>query len=98
MTPVSDPEASSQHLLIRHKYHVLIGTYLAITSFLFYRIYRQPFSPAIKSEQYETIFKGTTLAAVVGGVAMSSRGRAKYRQHREGNYPSKAQGHDSETK
>ncbi|XXG99964.1 Chitinase 2 [Hypoxylon texense] len=84
MTSATDPEASPQSPFSRYKYHVLVATYLAVTSFFFYRVYRQPFSRAIKSEQYETIFKGTSLAAVVGGVAMSSAGRAKYRRHREG--------------
>ncbi|KAL7624996.1 hypothetical protein AAE478_004210 [Parahypoxylon ruwenzoriense] len=87
-----DPDAPPPHPLFRYKYHVLIWTYLILTSSLFCRIYRQPFSLAMKSEQYETIFKGTTLAAVVGGVAMSSAGRAKYRQYREENYLSTTQG------
>ncbi|KAI1080686.1 hypothetical protein F5B20DRAFT_538557 [Whalleya microplaca] len=81
-----DSEHPPENILSRYKYHLLIGTYLAITSLSFYRVHRQPFSPAIKSEQYETIFKGTTLAAVVGGVAMSTAGQAKYWQHREGTY------------
>ncbi|KAI1501076.1 hypothetical protein F5X99DRAFT_428655 [Biscogniauxia marginata] len=67
--------------IYHYKYHLLVGTYVTLTSLLFYRVRRQPFSAAIKSEQYETIFKGTTLAAVVGGVFMSDAGRAKYRQY-----------------
>lgn len=82
MASGTNPDAP-QHLLFQYKYHVLIGAYLAATSFFFYRVYRQPFSAMIKSEQYETIFKGTTLVTVVGGVAMSSAGRVRYRRHRE---------------
>ncbi|KAI1411907.1 hypothetical protein F5Y13DRAFT_52580 [Hypoxylon sp. FL1857] len=83
MTSITESEAPPQHPLSRYKYHLLIGAYLVSTSFFFYRVYRQPFSTAIKSKQYETIFKGTTLAAVVGGVAMSSGGRARYRQYKK---------------
>ncbi|KAI1875974.1 uncharacterized protein JN550_001470 [Neoarthrinium moseri] len=68
----------------RYKYHVLIGSYIALTSVFFWRVHRQPYSRSIKAEQYETIFKGTTLAAVVAGVAVSSSGREKYRRPREG--------------
>ncbi|CAJ2508156.1 Uu.00g093420.m01.CDS01 [Anthostomella pinea] len=82
MATTTNANPPPESLLNRYKYHLLIGSYLALTSLFFYRVHRRPFSTAIKSEQYETIFKGTTLAAVVGGVAMSSSGRAKYRQYR----------------
>jgi hypothetical protein len=64
--------------LDRHKYQVLVGTYVAVTAVLFLRVHRQPYSSAVKWEQYETIFKGTSLAAVLGGIAMSNTGREKY--------------------
>lgn len=68
----------------RYKYHFLVCGCMAATSVMFYRVHRQPYASAIKWEQYETIFKGTSLATVVAGAAMSSAGREKYRRHREG--------------
>ncbi|KAK7946618.1 uncharacterized protein PG986_010939 [Apiospora aurea] len=47
-----------------YKYKLLAGTYLSITALLCYRVHCQPYAPAIKWEQYETIFKGTSLSAV----------------------------------
>ncbi|OTB18756.1 hypothetical protein K445DRAFT_223970 [Daldinia sp. EC12] len=83
MALAADLETVPQHPLLRNRYRILIGTYLVVTSFFFYRVYRQPFSRVIKSEQYETIFKGTTLAAVIIGVSMSSTGKAKYQRYRK---------------
>ncbi|KAI1658901.1 hypothetical protein F4813DRAFT_33252 [Daldinia decipiens] len=83
MTLTPELETTLQHPLFRYKYRILIGTYLATTNFFLYRVYRQSFSWVIRSGQYETIFKGTALAAVIGGVVMSSAGRAKYRQYKE---------------
>ena len=59
--------------LHRHKYQILLGTYLTVTVAAFFRIAQQPYSRSIKAEQFESIFKGTTLAAVVVGVAISGR-------------------------
>ncbi|KAF3004442.1 hypothetical protein E8E14_001412 [Neopestalotiopsis sp. 37M] len=61
----------------RYKYRFLVCGYMAATSIMFYRVHRQPYASAIKWEQYETIFKGTSLATVVAGAAMSSAGREK---------------------
>ncbi|KAK8070959.1 hypothetical protein PG997_011162 [Apiospora hydei] len=66
-----------------YKYKLLAGTYLIITALLCYRVHRQPYAPAIKWEQYETIFKGTSLSAVVGGVAMSNGGQRRYTMYRD---------------
>ncbi|KAI0595337.1 hypothetical protein F4775DRAFT_595432 [Biscogniauxia sp. FL1348] len=74
MSPPAKSETPSSSLVRKYKYHLLIGIYTTVTSLLFYRVHRQPFALAIKSEQYETIFKGTTLAAVIGGIAMSNTG------------------------
>lgn len=83
-SPASNTEQSGAGFLGRYKYHVLAGAYIAATSVMFYRVHRQPYASAIKWEQYETIFKGTSLATVITGVAISSAGREKYRRHREG--------------
>ena len=83
MSPSAKPETPSNSLVQKYKYHLLIGVYTTVTSLLLYRVHRQPFALAIKSEQYETVFKGTTLAAVIGGIAMSDTGRAKFRQYQD---------------
>ncbi|KAI8966176.1 hypothetical protein F5Y11DRAFT_215083 [Daldinia sp. FL1419] len=82
MPATPDHETAPRHFLFRCRYYILVGAYLMATSYLFYHVHRQPFSRVIKSEQYETIFKGTSLVAVIGGIAMSSSGKAKYRQYR----------------
>ena len=61
----------SSSRLTAYRYPLLCGFYLAITGAAFYRIYRQPYSTSIKWEQYETVFKGTTLAAALAGLVMS---------------------------
>ena len=62
-----------QTWLQRHKYHTLVGAYIIITGVAILRISRQPYSRNIKAEQIESIFKGTTLGAVVVGIAMNGR-------------------------
>lgn len=57
--------------LWRNRFPILVGTYIALTSTLFYRVSRSPLSTSRKWEQYETIFKGTTLAGVVAGIGLS---------------------------
>ncbi|KAK6839672.1 hypothetical protein PG987_005538 [Apiospora arundinis] len=60
-----------------YKYKLSAGTYLGIITLLCYRVHRKPHAPIIKRGQYETIFKGTGLSAVVGGMLMSSEGAEK---------------------
>lgn len=62
--------------LLRYKYQILAASYITITSFFFYRISRQPFSRSMKTEQAESVFKATTLAAVIGGIGLGGFGRA----------------------
>ena len=62
----------------KYRYPALFTTWLAVTGALFLRIKRQPYSTRLKVEQYEIIFKGTSLAAVVLGIGMSAGG---YRRH-----------------
>jgi hypothetical protein len=50
-----------------NRYKLLLSTYIIVTGAAFCTVYRQPYSRAVKLEQIETIFKGTTLAAVLIG-------------------------------
>lgn len=50
----------------------IFAVWLVGTSAAFYRVSRQPFPARQKWEQYETIFKGTTLAAALAGIAVGS--------------------------
>lgn len=54
------------------KYPLLIISYTLLTAALTLRITKQPYTPSIKAEQIESIVKGTTLGALVIGVAISS--------------------------
>ena len=69
------PQSQATHLdtLARWKYQILFGVWLGGTAAVFWRIRRQPFRQAVKIEQYETVFKGTSLAAAVTGIAMSGK-------------------------
>lgn len=58
---------------IEYKFHILIGGYTLITALAILRVNRQPYSPSVKAEQIETIFKGTTLGAVVLGIGLSGK-------------------------
>jgi len=66
-----------------YKYKLLTGTWLGVTALLCYRVHQQPYAPAIKWGQYETVFKGTSLSAVVGGVLMSGGGQRRYTMYRD---------------
>ena len=57
----------------RYRYQCLVAVYAIVTASAYLRVHRQPYNFAVKTEQYETIFKGTTLAAAVAGIAMSDR-------------------------
>lgn len=57
--------------LSRYRYRILFGAWLFVTGVAFFRVSRQPYNSRIKSEQYETIFKGTSLAAVLAGIGVS---------------------------
>lgn len=65
--PIPEP------LWSQNKYLLLFCAYTTITAAAFLRINRQPYSASVKWEQYETVFKGTSLAAVIAGVGMSGR-------------------------
>lgn len=61
----------------KYKYDALFGTWLLVTGAMFMRIKRQPYSTRLKVEQYESIFKGTSLGAIVLGIGMSPKGVMK---------------------
>jgi len=66
-----DLKHDERSALHNYKYYLLTGVYIAVTSAAFYRVHRQPYHSAIKWEQYETIFKATTLATAIAGFALS---------------------------
>lgn len=56
-----------------YRYAVIFGAYLAVTGFAFWRIARQPYTRSIKWDQYETVFKATTLAGALGAIGLGQR-------------------------
>lgn len=62
-------EASNR--LSAYHFPLLFLAYAAVTSAAFYRIRRQPYAQATNWEQYETVFKGTTLGAAIAAFAIS---------------------------
>lgn len=74
-----------------YKYHALAGIYVLATGFFFFRVHRQPYPQSMKFEQYESIFKATTLSSVLVGVGMGSgfhRYRAADKQDDRGRHSS----------
>lgn len=69
---MSSPEIAETSLH-NYRYYLLAGVYVAVTGGAFWRISRQPYTKSIKWEQYETVFKGTTLAAAIAGFALSGQ-------------------------
>jgi|SRR5690242_13768390 len=57
----------------KYRYEALFGIWLVVTGATFMRIKRQPYSTRLKVEQYESIFKGTSLGAIVLGIGMSPK-------------------------
>ena len=54
-----------------YRYHSIFAAYVTITSVAIYRVTRLPYSTSIRSSQIETIFKATTLAAVIASIGVS---------------------------
>ena len=72
MTTNAGENATSASLsLHKYRYPLLGLAYATVTTLAVLRVNRQPYSRAIKWEQYETIFKGTTLGAAIAGLVMS---------------------------
>lgn len=65
------PHESMSSFVQKYKLPLIGVVYCLATGGAFWRISRQPCSKSMKWGQYETVFKGTTLAAVVGGIAVS---------------------------
>jgi len=63
-------DSGTPTLLYSYRYPLLVSTYLLVSGAFFFRIQRQPYTKSIKIEQCESIFKATTLAAVLVGVGM----------------------------
>jgi hypothetical protein len=57
--------------LSKYRYEALFGAWLAVTGVTFLRISRQPYSSRLKVEQYESIFKGTSLSAILIGIGIT---------------------------
>ncbi|KAK4508644.1 hypothetical protein PRZ48_002383 [Zasmidium cellare] len=62
-------ETKQSPLFQAYKYHVIFTIYATATGLAFWRIRRQPYNASMKTEQYETIFKGTILAAAIAAIA-----------------------------
>lgn len=56
-----------------YKYHLLTGAYILVTAGALFRVYRQPYNRNMKIDQIETIFKATTLGAVIVGIGLSGK-------------------------
>ncbi|KAF1939791.1 hypothetical protein EJ02DRAFT_407746 [Clathrospora elynae] len=61
----------SESATSKYRYEILFGVWLAVTGATFLRIKRQPYSTRLKIEQYESIFKGTSLGAVLIGIGIT---------------------------
>lgn len=59
--------------LTAYKYHLLAGVYALVTGGAMFRVYRQPYNRSMKIDQIETIFKATTLGAVIVGIGLSGK-------------------------
>jgi hypothetical protein len=62
---------TSEHIASKYRYELLFGAWLLVTGGVFLRISKQPYSTRLKTEQYESIFKGTSLGAVLLGIGMT---------------------------
>lgn len=63
--------SASESILSKYRYEALFGAWLAVTGATFLRIRRSPYSTSLKIEQYESIFKGTSLSAVLIGFGIT---------------------------
>lgn len=56
-----------------YKYHLLASAYILVTAGAMFRVYRQPYNRNMKIDQIETIFKATTLGAVIIGIGLRGK-------------------------
>ena len=66
---MTDP--APENVLSKYRYEFLFGAWLLVTGGTILRISKQPYSSRLKVEQYESIFKGTSLGAVLLGIGMT---------------------------
>lgn len=64
-------ESSYRLTVLRYRFHILAAAWLLLTGAGFLRVSRQPYAQRLKMEQYETIFKGTTLGAALIGMTLA---------------------------
>lgn len=64
-------QTTTEHIVSNYRYELLFGAWLLVTGGTFMRIKKQPYSMRLKVEQYESIFKGTSLGAVLLGIGMT---------------------------
>jgi hypothetical protein len=64
-------DQASEHIASKYRYELLFGAWLLVTGGTFLKISKQPYSSRLKVEQYESIFKGTSLGAVLLGIGMT---------------------------
>lgn len=74
-------EEEYESALSKYRYEALFGVWLAVTGTTLLRVSRQPYSTRLKIEQYESIFKGTSLSAVLLGISIAP-GRSTARRFR----------------
>jgi len=67
MSQTNSPETA----LSKYRYEALFGMWLAVTGATFLRISRQPYSTRLKVEQYESMFKGSALSAILIGIGIA---------------------------
>ena len=79
--PGAMPDSVPEHVISKFRYEALFGAWLLVTGGVFLRISRQPYSSRLKIEQYESIFKGTSMGAVLLGIGMTP-GRSTARRFR----------------
>jgi hypothetical protein len=72
MKPMINMSSKSEHSnAYLYRYHLLFILYASVTSIAFLRVARQPYNKRLKTEQYETMFKATTLGSAAVGIAMT---------------------------
>ncbi|PNS16600.1 hypothetical protein CAC42_4564 [Sphaceloma murrayae] len=76
---------TTESTLSKYRYEFLFATWFITTGAAFFRVSRQPYSLSIRAEQYETIFKGTSLTAALIGIGLNERlGRRQSVERRRG--------------
>jgi hypothetical protein len=64
-------DQANEHIASKYRYELLFGAWMLVTGATFLKISKQPYSSRLKTEQYESIFKGTSLGAILFGIGMT---------------------------